>query len=207
MDVDAMLERFFSRMQRPPVPEFEAAVAMVIALNWFAVPGLQRLLLHDNGEVRQMAKQFLLKIQEFVDPPVQFEREDRPTIQFAARVFNARGVKMLETTGDTTAALKAFNQSLTLLPNDATVLTNKASALGGLGRYAEAIDSLDRALELDPLNQQILVRRGEYLGLSGRLEEALRCFEALAAAGFTGIEEQMVRCRRLLRDRTRSRPE
>src|SRR5687767_5699224 len=65
LNVDALLARFLSQMQQTPVPDFRAAVAMVVTLGWFAVPGLQRLLLHDKGEVRQLAKQLLLKIQEF----------------------------------------------------------------------------------------------------------------------------------------------
>jgi tetratricopeptide (TPR) repeat protein len=52
-------------------------------------------------------------------------------------------------------------------------LSGKGLALRSLGRYEEALTSLDRAIELDPHSAWALTSRGETYRLTRRYEEAL----------------------------------
>src|SRR6266536_2569587 len=71
---------------------------------------------------------------------------------YAARAFNKRGLNALESYRDVDLALNCFNRALTLMADDPILLANKASALGAMGRYGDAIEALDLALRLDAGN-------------------------------------------------------
>jgi tetratricopeptide (TPR) repeat protein len=76
---------------------------------------------------------------------------------YAARLFNIRGLHALESDRDPESALNFFDCTLNLSTNDPVLLANKASSLGALGRYAEAVDTLDLALKLDAGNESLLL--------------------------------------------------
>lgn len=54
----------------------------------------------------------------------------------------------------------------------------KGAALIILGRYGEALESIDRALDINPYNEVAWVNKGNALTKMGRLVDALRCFNA-----------------------------
>jgi Tfp pilus assembly protein PilF len=57
-------------------------------------------------------------------------------------------------------ALAAYERLVKLEPDDATLRTSMAGALGALGRYDEAMTQLDAAVRLDPLNVEAYHNRG-----------------------------------------------
>ena len=57
-------------------------------------------------------------------------------------------------------ALAAYERLVKLEPEDATLRTSMAGALGALGRYDEAMKQLDAAIRLDPLNVEAYHNRG-----------------------------------------------
>jgi tetratricopeptide (TPR) repeat protein len=50
------------------------------------------------------------------------------------------------------------------------------SSLYSLGRYEEALESIDKAIELDPQNTMLWHNRGITLEEMGRKEEANECY-------------------------------
>ena len=61
--------------------------------------------------------------------------------------------------GEPGRAFAALTMALTLTPDDAELLLDRAIALGGMGRYAEAAEDLDRVLALDPQRAEAWVLR------------------------------------------------
>ena len=57
-------------------------------------------------------------------------------------------------------ALAAYERLVSQEPEDATLRTSMAGALGALGRYDEAMKQLDVAIKLDPLNVEAYHNRG-----------------------------------------------
>jgi tetratricopeptide (TPR) repeat protein len=57
-------------------------------------------------------------------------------------------------------ALAAYERLVKTEPEDATLRTSMAGALGALGRYDEAMTQLDAAVRLDPLNVEAYHNRG-----------------------------------------------
>jgi len=76
--------------------------------------------------------------------------------------------------GDANRAVGAATLALTLMPDDADALTDRALALGITGRFREAIEDLDRALVLAPDRAEALVFRAAAYRQSDRAEEAMR---------------------------------
>ena len=54
---------------------------------------------------------------------------------------------------------------------------SKGAALISLGRFEEAIESLDRAIEINPLNEVTWNNKGNALSRLGRHEEAIDCYD------------------------------
>ncbi len=79
--------------------------------------------------------------------------------------------------GDTNRAFGATTRALTLTPDDADLLVDRAVALGTAGRYGEAVMDLDRALTLDPLRAEALVFRAAAWRHLDRAEPARRDIE------------------------------
>jgi tetratricopeptide (TPR) repeat protein len=76
--------------------------------------------------------------------------------------------------GDANRAFGAATMALTLMPDDPDLLTDRAVALGSLGRYREAIEDLDAALRLDPDRAEALVFRAAANRSLDRFGEARR---------------------------------
>lgn len=74
-------------------------------------------------------------------------------------------------------ALASVDRALSMAPDYADALNNRADILVELNRPEEALASLDRALQLRPQFALALNNRGNALGMLGRTEEALRCYE------------------------------
>ena len=71
-------------------------------------------------------------------------------------------------------AFAAATMGLVLVPEDVELLTDRALALGALGRNAEAVADLDRVLALDPQRAEALVLRAAGMRRLDRLAEAER---------------------------------
>jgi predicted AlkP superfamily phosphohydrolase/phosphomutase/Flp pilus assembly protein TadD len=71
------------------------------------------------------------------------------------------------------AALAVYRRLVEERPEDASLRTDLAGALGALGRYGEAGEQLLEALALDPLNVEALYNRGVIHEKSGRRGEAV----------------------------------
>lgn len=85
--------------------------------------------------------------------------------------------------GDASRGYGAATLALTLTPDDADLLIDRAIALGSLGRYGESVMDLDRALRLDPTRVEALVFRAAAWRHMDRAEPARRDIErALALA-------------------------
>ena len=76
--------------------------------------------------------------------------------------------------GDADRAYAAATMALTLAPDDAAVVLDRALALGAMERYAEALEDLDRAVALDPSRVDAWVLRGAAKRQLGRAAEAER---------------------------------
>jgi tetratricopeptide (TPR) repeat protein len=74
-------------------------------------------------------------------------------------------------------ALRDYNKSLELKPDQATTLNSRAklffSASNNRDTILLALNDYNRALELDPDNAEMLINRGATLGRLGRMNEAL----------------------------------
>jgi regulator of sirC expression with transglutaminase-like and TPR domain len=76
--------------------------------------------------------------------------------------------------GQPNRAFGATTMALTLTPDDADLLVDRAVALGSLTRYREAIADLDRALAIAPDRAEALVFRAAAWRHLDRTENALR---------------------------------
>lgn len=83
--------------------------------------------------------------------------------------------------GEMNRAFAAATQALTLTPDDADLLIDRAVALGSLGRYGEAVGDLDAALRVDGLRADALVFRAAAWRHLDRAEAARRDVERALA--------------------------
>ncbi|MBU8543940.1 MULTISPECIES: tetratricopeptide repeat protein [Roseomonadaceae] len=83
--------------------------------------------------------------------------------------------------GEPNRAYGAATMALTLVPEDVDLLVDRAVTLGGLSRYAEAIQDLDRALALEPERAEALVFRAASHRHLDRAELAARDIERALA--------------------------
>jgi len=83
--------------------------------------------------------------------------------------------------GEANRAFGATTMALTLTPDDADLLVDRAVALGTLARYSEAVMDLDRALTLDPTRAEALVFRAAAWRHMDRAEAARRDVERAIA--------------------------
>ena len=76
-------------------------------------------------------------------------------------------------------AEELYQRILAVRPPDAEVLSNRASALLGLGRVEEALACSGAALAIEPAYRNALGNHGNALTALGRPQEALACYQAL----------------------------
>jgi tetratricopeptide (TPR) repeat protein len=78
-------------------------------------------------------------------------------------------------------ALKLY-QKAAEIDSGNTAIKRSALVFGMMGRYMEAIASLDRAIKIDPSDHQIWMHRGFLFWRLERWDDALASFERAAAA-------------------------
>ncbi|MDG6221519.1 MAG: tetratricopeptide repeat protein, partial [Candidatus Thermoplasmatota archaeon] len=81
---------------------------------------------------------------------------------------------------DYASALGIYEEAQAKSPEggyDEMVWLSKGSALIKLGRYDEAISSINEALRINPRNETAWNNKGNALSKQGKLDEALRCFK------------------------------
>ncbi|PHH62580.1 hypothetical protein CDD81_6895 [Ophiocordyceps australis] len=98
-----------------------------------------------------------------------------PTPQEDADAYKAAGNRFFKDQ-NFDKALEQYTKALTLFPDSATLLSNRAAAYMSNGQYEPALDDCLRAADLDPQNSKTLLRLARiYTGL-GRPEEAIITF-------------------------------
>jgi tetratricopeptide (TPR) repeat protein len=90
--------------------------------------------------------------------------------------WNTKGAS-LASLGHHDEAIRCYDQSLQIDPQNAGPWCNKAFSLDSLGRYEEAIRCCDQSLRLVPKQHQAYGNKGLSLHNLGRYEEALRCYD------------------------------
>jgi len=69
-------------------------------------------------------------------------------------------------------AFQILNQSIEKKPDDVETLLSVAKTFRGMGKYDDAIESIDRVIELDSKNIDARFYKAEFLTLAGRYSEA-----------------------------------
>jgi len=90
-----------------------------------------------------------------------------------------RGSSLLKD-GDLDSALRCYERSLGICPDNLDLLKRRGILLGMMGRYFEAIDSLKAAIRKDPRNGELWLLKGFMLLRLLRYDEAKICFERCA---------------------------
>ena len=93
-------------------------------------------------------------------------------------------------------ALVYLDKALALEPGRRFALSERAQALGMLGRAEEAVMAYEKAIAVDPEFWVLWYRKGVLLQTPlGRYREALACFERVAALGGTAMGALIAQCR------------
>ena len=79
--------------------------------------------------------------------------------------------------GEYQKAIKCFDKSIELAPNNAIAYYNKGLALYNLGKHQEAIDCYDIAIKLDPFDADAYNNKGIALRNLGKYQEAIDCYD------------------------------
>ncbi len=90
-------------------------------------------------------------------------------------IYNTKG-NILHQLQQHSAALRAYDQSLELAPDEAGTLSNRGNVLNDLGHYDEALAVFDKALQLKPDFANAYNGKGNTFLHLGRYEEALDAF-------------------------------
>ena len=90
----------------------------------------------------------------------------------ARAAVHAQAAQAWMAAGQPGRAFAAATLGLVLTPDDAELLTDRALALGALGRDAEAVGDLDRVVALDPDRAEALVLRAAAMRRLDRAAEA-----------------------------------
>jgi tetratricopeptide (TPR) repeat protein len=106
-------------------------------------------------------------------------------------------------------AEQAYRKLLETSPNDASLHSSLAGALGALGRYDEALVEIDAAIRLAPVNPEPYHNRAVVLEKKGQRDEAIRQYrEALRyQPGYEASREALVRLGAPLREPAPVSPE
>ncbi len=89
-----------------------------------------------------------------------------------ADAWSGKGNALLAQKGREVDAVKAFDRSLKIKPNDEHVMLNRGDALAALGKYNEAIDAYNEIITLNPNNADAYNNLGQVYYDQGKLEEA-----------------------------------
>ncbi|ATY63781.1 DNAJ domain containing [Cordyceps militaris] len=79
-------------------------------------------------------------------------------------------------------AIEQYSRAVTLVPDSATFLSNRAAAFMSNGQYVAALDDCSRAADLDPQNPKVLLRLARIFTGLGRPEEAMITFGRIEPA-------------------------
>jgi len=78
--------------------------------------------------------------------------------------------------GNYTEAIRAYDEAITLDPEDVYAWYNKGWALYSLGNYTEAIQAFDEAIRLDPEYAGAWTSKGIAFDEQGNYTEAIQCY-------------------------------
>jgi tetratricopeptide (TPR) repeat protein len=90
-----------------------------------------------------------------------------------------RQCKSLLTHGRYLSALKCYNYSIKINPNDADALYNRGKTFYNLGRISEALSDYDRAIEFDSNLTDASIDKIYALASMGNYSEAIKCSDKL----------------------------
>jgi tetratricopeptide (TPR) repeat protein len=80
-------------------------------------------------------------------------------------------------TGNTDSALKNYEKSHSLNPNDFRIHNGLGGLYYSMGKLEEAFKSFQKALELHPYSSDVLNNIGVILSQAGKREDAVKCFQ------------------------------
>jgi len=119
---------------------------------------------HGGGEAARLCRDFaLFNSGDYVPAAKGFAAlaylHEKTTPKQAAQLYAQAGLSYLRAE-DTKTAETCYARALALTPNDADILTGRATARIGDGRYWDAITDLNAALKLKPNDIDALRQRG-----------------------------------------------
>ena len=91
-------------------------------------------------------------------------------------VYNSKG-NLLHALEHYEDALKAYEKSLEIDPDDFVVWTNKGNALKKLKRYKEALKAFEKSIDLEPAGVKAWINKCDVLAELGRYEEAFKALD------------------------------
>jgi tetratricopeptide (TPR) repeat protein len=106
------------------------------------------------------------------------EEGNSDLIELSERIYNCYRVYEQDKYGDFAVALNSLEKIQGLDTQSKVILFERRGyAMGGLGKYREALDNFNRAIELDDKMAQAIAMRGQTLHELGKNEEALADFD------------------------------
>jgi tetratricopeptide (TPR) repeat protein len=81
-------------------------------------------------------------------------------------------------------AIKCYDKSIEIDPDNPVVWNNKGLALNSLGKYDEAIKCYDKIIEIDPNDADAWNSKGLALNSLGNYDEAKKCYDRSRELGY-----------------------
>ncbi len=133
----------------------------------------------ETKEEMILASQALLRAKRFQQAITLLEAITLNQMTTATEAWNLLG-RAQQANGSTSLALSAFNQSLSIQPNQSDVLALRGSLLRKIGDLEGAIADMQNALQLDPENPALTYSLGLIYLQLGQLDDARRFIEESA---------------------------
>lgn len=120
------------------------------------------------------------------------EAREVDPVRFSGPAWSLTG-QIAVATGQTAAALDAFNKALGIDPHDPPALAGRANLALQQGRFDDAVRDWRALIELRPQLMDVRVNLGLTLARAGRTEEAIAAFEEILAidAGHTAALQNL----------------
>jgi TolB-like protein len=126
---------------------------------------------YDDRE--EEARETLNRIENAMD-------EARKLISNSAELFKLEGIYAIDVDNDKMAAVRSFDKSLELNPDDGQLLVYQSQLYFMLGQPKESLECIERAYELDKENGSIVWRLTNAYEILGKFREMVPVFERLA---------------------------
>ncbi|KAK9779505.1 putative J domain-containing protein [Seiridium cardinale] len=101
-----------------------------------------------------------------------------PSAADEAEAYKAAGNRFFKDK-DYKNAIVQYSKAVTLVPDSATYLSNRAAAFMSNGQYEAALEDCSRAVDYDPSNSKFLLRLARIYTSLGRPDEALTTFNRI----------------------------